>query len=389
MAEVLMELGEFRRAIAYCEATIQFHLDTQDAVTIAEALARAGKCYSRVGLRDHAAVPLRAAVKIYRTLAADPRFPSVLLDLGNALRKGAPEEAEKCYREVAEWHVARGQLESATPAWVNLGVLYNEAGRQAEALACYEKVLRVREQSRGTPPERMGALLNNIAGVHRRLRQFDQALDCADRSIQVLKPLGGHYLACAYGTRGMILRDAGRDAEAVAWFRKSSSEHRRQPSPNLETLCEELDNEASALERLGRAGEAAEARRQLAGVRASMAQVERSSVETGGLVDRLDPHAEGAVLIEFDFGGRAHRKGEVMTFLERLTVTVHESGVGHYGGYVMIPESTTVMLYGADAEALYASVESFLRKDPLCAGAKITIRQASRRREVFLPTRVM
>jgi tetratricopeptide (TPR) repeat protein len=389
MAYVLFELGEYRRAIPYCEASIQFFVDTNDSVIVAESLARAGKCYARIGLRDHAAVPLRAAVKIFRTLAGDPRLPSVLLDLGNALRKGSPEEAERCYQEVAELHVSRTQLESATPAWVNLGVLCSEQGRHAEALAHYAKALRVREQSLGTPPERIGTLLNNMAGAHRRMGQFPEALDLADRAIRVLTPVGGHYLACAYGTRGMILRDAGRDEEAVEWFRKSAAEHQKQPSPNLETLSEELENEAAALERLGRADEAVTARQRLESVRAAMAEVKAGGVEGANL--DVAP-GEGAVLIELDCGGRtqAVQGSEVTTRLQqRLAEVLKDAGTGYYGGKVVIPEATTLMYYGADAEAVFDTVQPLLREEPWCGGAKVTVRQGSQHREVLLTGRVM
>jgi len=393
MADVLVELGEYRRAIPYCEANIQFMVDENDAPAMADSMWQAGRCYARTGLRDHAAIPLRAAVKIFRTLAGDPRLPAVLLDLGNALRKSSPAEAERCYQEVADLHVSRAQLESATPAWVNLGVMCNEQGRHAEALQYYEKALRVRKQSPRTPPEKIGSLLNNIAGVHRRLRQFREALGFTDRAIQLLESGGGHYLACAYGTRGMILRDAARDEEAVEWFRKSAAEHQKQPSPNLETLSEELENEAAALERLGRLEEAGGARRRLNSVRAAIAGVKTSAVDTvDSVANGPKPEAEGAVLVELDFGTRAggvYEKSDSTKFGRKLSEALKTCGSGYYGGSVVIPETTTLLCYGADAEALFSTVEPLLRAEPMCGGARITVRQGGRHREVLLPGRVM
>jgi tetratricopeptide (TPR) repeat protein len=126
MAEVLMELGEYRRAISFCERSLQLAVDWKSPFLLVEVLWRAGKCYAKNGLRDHAAVPLGEVVKILRTQPDDPRLPAAVIDLGNALRKSSPAEAEKCYQEAARWHVSRAQFESATPAWVNLGVLYSE-----------------------------------------------------------------------------------------------------------------------------------------------------------------------------------------------------------------------------------------------------------------------
>lgn len=388
MAEVLVELSEYRRAIPYCEATIQFLAGADNALAVAESMWRAGRCYSKVGLRDHAAVPLRAAVKIFRTLAGDPRLPVVLLDLGNALRKSSPAEAEQCYREVAEYHVSRAQLESATPAWINLAIIYNEQGRCEEALEFYNRALHVREQSPRTPPDRIGTLLNNISNVHRRMRNFEQAMEFADRAFPLLKQTGGHSLACLYGTKGLIHRDAGGDAEAVEWFRKSSAEHRKQASPNLETLSEELENEAAALQRLGRCEEAAAARKNLEDVRSTMAGVKASSpaVDLAGMT----LSSEGAVLVELDCGSRtANGKSESTKLAHRLSSLVNSQGTGHYAGVVMIPESATLMFYGADADELFGTIEPAVREEPVCGGAKITIRQGRQHREVLVPGRLM
>src|SRR5258708_1706038 len=207
MAMVLSDLGEYRRAIPFWAQSDQLAVDLNDGVVMGELLRRLGRCYLRSGLRDHAAVPLREAVKIFRSQSADPRLPDVLLDLGSALRKGSPVEAERYYQEVADWHVSRAQLESATPAWVNLGVLCSEQDRHTESLAHYEKALRVREQSPGTPSGRLGTLMNNIANCYRRMKQFEQAHRSADRAIGLLESQGGSPLGSAYGTRGLILRD--------------------------------------------------------------------------------------------------------------------------------------------------------------------------------------
>jgi tetratricopeptide (TPR) repeat protein len=262
MADVLMELGEYRRAIPFFEQAIGMEREFNDPVVTADLLRRAGACYDHSGLKDHAAVPLRAAVKIFRNYPGDPRLASALLTLGNALRKSAPAEAEACYRESADWHVAKAQLLSASPAWSNLGIICSEQGRHAEALDLYEKVLRVREQSPGTPPDRLAAVLNNIACCYRRMGRFAEAHASVDRAIELAKP-GGSYLASAYGTRGEIFRDEGRDAEAVDWLRVAYEEHRKQPSPNLKTIADTLEDQIAALKRLGRLEEVATAEEKL------------------------------------------------------------------------------------------------------------------------------
>ena len=59
MAEVLVDLGEHRRAILFCERSVQVFVEMNNPVAMAEVLWLLGRCYVRTGLRDHAAVPLR------------------------------------------------------------------------------------------------------------------------------------------------------------------------------------------------------------------------------------------------------------------------------------------------------------------------------------------
>lgn len=157
---------------------------SNDAFVMADMLWHVGNCYSRCGLKDHASVPLRAAAKVFLNHPEDPRLSAVLVALGNALRKSAPSEAESFYRKAADLHVARAQLQSATPAWVNLAILCSEQCRYAESLEYNDRVLRVREQSMNTPPERIGSVLNNIANCYRRMAKFTEALESVDRAIR-------------------------------------------------------------------------------------------------------------------------------------------------------------------------------------------------------------
>ena len=78
MAIVLLELGEYRRAIPFFERTIELDRQWEDPLIKAHLLWRFGECHSRIGSKDFAAVPLRAAVKVFRSQPGDPRLPAVL-----------------------------------------------------------------------------------------------------------------------------------------------------------------------------------------------------------------------------------------------------------------------------------------------------------------------
>jgi tetratricopeptide (TPR) repeat protein len=277
-AGLLMTRKEYRLAIPYCEQAIQLLSGQDEPLALVDMLWRAGYCYNRVGLRDHAAVSLRAALKILRDFPSDPHLTSVLLDLGNAVRKEDPAEAERCYQQAAAVDVARNELEAATSAWVNLGVMCSEQGRFDEALEYYERALKAREQSLSTKPARIGVLLNNMANCYRRMGDFDEAHKLADRAGKLLAAEGSSALAAAFGTRGLIYLDAGCDAAAVQWLQESYAERKKMPSPDFEAIAENLEKEIAALKRLGRVEEAKLAEERLAMARAAMKEIPDPSI---------------------------------------------------------------------------------------------------------------
>jgi tetratricopeptide (TPR) repeat protein len=269
----LMVRNQYRQAIPFFEEAIQLLSEQNKPISMSDMLWRVGQCYTRIGLRSHAVVRLRAALQILREYPSDDHLPAVLLDLGNALGMDDPGEAERCYMEAAEIHVARKQPELAAAAWVNLGIMYSEQERFEDSLAHYEKARDVRERSPSVEPSRIGVLLNNMANCHRRMGNYDEAHALVDRAIEFLSQNGDPGPAAAYGTRGLIYLDSGNDAEAVAWLQESYAERKKSSSPNFETIAENLEKEIAALKRLGRVQEAALAEDRLALARAAMKEI--------------------------------------------------------------------------------------------------------------------
>jgi tetratricopeptide (TPR) repeat protein len=382
MAEVLERLGEYRRSLPFWEQAVRLAGDEVEAPAMAGMLSSMGACYNRIGLYDHAAVPLRAAVKIFRSLPGDPRLPSVLLSYGNSLRKSEPAEAEAVYREAAHLHAGQLQYQSASAAWVNLGILFSEQGRFEEALDFYQKALRVREKTAGTPRSSRALVLINLANCYRRMGRFPEAHLVIVRAIELLGP-EDELLASAYGTQGMIYLDSRDDANAVIWLRKAIAERKAHPSPNLELMVENLENEIGALRRLSRDREADLSLETLAVVRASMQSVAHADYGAG----EAKPPSAGAVLVELTNGNRPNllEERKNTSFLcERLSRQVHTERAGYYSGWVAVPENTTLIFYGPDAERLLQALEPALASDPICVGARVVVRQRDMHREMIV-----
>src|SRR5579863_9060845 len=50
MADLLIQLGQYQRAIPFCEESIRLAAEQKDAIPVADRLWRAGKCYVKSGL---------------------------------------------------------------------------------------------------------------------------------------------------------------------------------------------------------------------------------------------------------------------------------------------------------------------------------------------------
>ncbi len=392
MFDILIELGEQRRAIAFGERALAIAVESKESVRTADLLWKIGGCYSRIGLRDHAAIAYRGALRIFRNETADPRLPVVLLALGNAIRKSAPSEAEGLYKEAAALWEKKGQLESATPAWSNLAIVCSDQGRFEEAINYYERVRRVRESSPGTPVVRIGGLYNNMASCYRKMARFAEAHQAIGRAIDILAKPGAlgpndrNTLASSLGTKGMILRDEGRHFESVDWFRRACAEFENQLSPNLENVIEELEYEAAALSHLNRTDEALAVEERIKTVRKTAAEIPSFNRE-----DYADVKlAEGALLVELEGGLRAKSTEEKIAKLGRcLYEMLQEQDLGDWQGLIRGPECSTLIYYGPNAQAMYEALEPSLLGDSQFEGALITIRQGSQQREVLLPRRMV
>jgi tetratricopeptide (TPR) repeat protein len=392
MFEILTEFGEHRRAIAFGERCLAMAVETKQSVKIADRLWQIGKCYSRLGLRDHAASAYRASVRIFRNEPADPRLPAVLLALGNSIRKSSPPEAEQLYKEAATLWESKGQLESATPAWMNLGVVCSDQERFDEAINYYERVRRVREANSATPRVQIGVLYNNLAGCYRQMARLADAHRAIEHSLDILTQPGalgaddGNSFGSALGTKGMILRDEGRDLESLEWFRRACAQFEKHPSPNVENVIEELEHEAVALTRLRRMEESRAVEERIQLLRKSAAETPAMSHDANAPVELT----EGALLIELDRGLRTDpTTDEIAELGIGLGEILKERQVGEWRGFVRIPECSTLFCYGSNAQAMFDALEPTLRQDARFEGAVITIRQRTEGREVMIPRKMV
>jgi tetratricopeptide (TPR) repeat protein len=158
-------------------------------------------------------------------LRAEPEWLGALVNLGNVLQDaGRIAEAEACYRQV----LAR-EPEAVEPLY-NLARALHAAGRPDEARACLEKVV---------------AILATAGDAHAREGRRDEALDCYQRVLQ-LRPDNLATLIQA----GVLLDAANRDEEALALYRRALAVRPGDPEAalNLGLLLQKRGEYPAAIE---------------------------------------------------------------------------------------------------------------------------------------------
>jgi tetratricopeptide (TPR) repeat protein len=379
IAKSLAELAENRRAIPFCEHTIRT-CEEVDPLMLTEMLLALGQAYLSIGLSDHAAVPLRACLKMFRSYPSDPRLGQVLLSLGNALRKSSPGEAEQIYKEAIELHMGKLQYQSAAAAITNLGLLYTELGRHREALEHYERALRIRVQTPGVKPAQLALILNNMANSLKSSGNLPDAIKVIDRAIKIL-PADDPQGASLFNTKGNICLDEGDFRDGERWISKGLAQLQKQHNLKPQRLAQHYEDLIRALDGQGSRKEGEKAREKLATIRKEIESIPKVDESLAKTIDS----AEAAVMVELAFGTRPRRENlvrDINQLSERLSKCVSGLDVGRYSSWLALPETITLIFYGADGDRLGAAVEPAVTGEPLCAGARIIVQQNGKQREI-------
>jgi|SRR5450631_1854017 hypothetical protein len=107
--------------------------------------------------------------------------------------------------------------------------------------------------------------------------------------------------------------------------------------------------------------------------------------------DCMTTMVEEAVLIVLDgvgLGEETYRNCHVNTLEDMLMERLAADNCGVLDGSEIEPAGTTIFLYGADGERMFASIEPVLKSYALCRNGKVMIRRGgpgSQQREIRLP----
>jgi serine/threonine-protein kinase len=181
-------------------------------------------------------------------------------DLATALyRQGRWAEAEAANREALA--IVRSQF--GPSHWLMDAILGDLAsaidaqGRPGEAIRYEQEVLEIRRRNYGPESAQVAQTLLLLAGAHRRLQQYPQAITLASEGLDILEKLHDHHVAFALREIGRDYQYQGNPAEAEPYLRRALAIRRQELSkdhPDLATVELTL---ADCLVDLGRYPEAA------------------------------------------------------------------------------------------------------------------------------------
>ena len=206
LGQVLIKLGEFKKAQQLYDALLCQKSDSQDIAGI----------YFQLGwLKDN---------------------------------RGEYEQAVACYKKLLE--IIENTLHPYHPkiacSYNNLGLVYNKMGEYVHALFFHEKALQIREQSLPPNDSRLATSYNNIGRVYDNMGKYSKALSYYKKALQIWQEVHpSHHpdLANCHNNIGVAYININEFSEALLHFQRAHEiEKRSLPSnhPDLGVSCNNI-----------------------------------------------------------------------------------------------------------------------------------------------------
>lgn len=262
LAELLVEVGAHRRAVALLEISVDEWAKAtgRESVEVGRRLFALGRAQTALGMREASLVNLDRAAGIYRSSSeADPiDLARVLETLGDTYcGLNHLSEAELAYQEAMRiTRSGSGPVTSIAAILDKLAQLHSGAGRLVIAGEILEEALELRESEPSIPATEVAASLTRLSQNSRCLGNLAAAEGWARRAIEVLERANDASLAEAFQLLADIWREQDLVTEAAPLYRQARRVLENQDTPDLQRLAEALENEAGILRALLKTEEA-------------------------------------------------------------------------------------------------------------------------------------
>mmetsp|Transcript_26210 Transcript_26210/g.41026 ORF Transcript_26210/g.41026 Transcript_26210/m.41026 type:complete len:587 (-) Transcript_26210:53-1813(-) len=187
------------------------------------------------------------------------------VDLGDMLRLRAEfDQALDQYWASLDWYTENGKDQDYRTVRIHrgIGIAHERKGRYKESMDYLEWTLEL-EQTISNKEETIekGLILKNLGVAHFRLSNLDEAMDCSNAAISVLKkywPDGNRHCAESQHTIASIHRKRGDHTQALALYGESLRQRRKSFGNEHPDVANSLNNMALSHRAQGNLGQALE-----------------------------------------------------------------------------------------------------------------------------------
>jgi tetratricopeptide (TPR) repeat protein len=257
--EALAMLGEARQLLERAGATVP---GSPLASRLADVVFETGTFHARLGHDGDAIASLHDAIERWRALygSDSPDEAFGWQNIGATQQQaGKLDEALAAFRIAARIREARlGESAMTASSLVAVASVLNDQGKWADAIALYDRALRINRAALPAGNTQIAAVLLGRANTLKHLDRIDEAAQGYDDALAIYERAGARSInvAITLFNRGELARLRGRCDDALRDHGRAAAmlEHLRGPSTDL--LLYPLVGEAACLLRTARAADA-------------------------------------------------------------------------------------------------------------------------------------
>jgi tetratricopeptide (TPR) repeat protein len=257
--EALAMLGDARQLLERAGATAP---GSPLAGRLADMVFETATVHARLGHDGDAIASLRDAIERWRALygADSPDEAFGWQNLGaTQQRAGKNDEALTAFRTAARIREARlGASALTASSLVAVASVLNDQGKWADAIAVYDRALRIDRAALPAGDGQIAAVLIGRANTLKHLDRLDEAAQGYDDALAIYERTGARStnVGITLYNRGELAGLRGRCDDALRDYRSAAAMFEQLRGPTTELLLYPLAGEAGCLLRTGRAAEA-------------------------------------------------------------------------------------------------------------------------------------
>ncbi|MGC1120327.1 MAG: tetratricopeptide repeat protein [Candidatus Methanofastidiosia archaeon] len=222
LGTIIVNLGEWDKALNYYEKSLRIFEDIGDIHGMAMTYCNIGAVYYQEGEWDKALECHEKDLRISKELGNKHDIALAYGNLGLVYHgKGELDKALECHEKCLEVSEKAGDTYGMAMAYGNLGLVYYDNGELDKALEYHKKDLEIYEEMGDT--HGIARAYCNLGEAYHRKGEWNLAIECNKKSLKILKEMGDIYgMALIYRNTGDISFIKKEYNQALDWYLKAS-----------------------------------------------------------------------------------------------------------------------------------------------------------------------